>query len=119
MKKITNEMITRIAEICHEANRVYCESIGDSSQVRWEIAPAWQKDCCFAGVRYFLENPNADSEEMHNNWMKDKAKDGWKYGPIKDEEKKEHPCMVPYKELPEEQRFKDKLFKGIAALFLG
>ena len=26
--------------------------------------------------------------------------DGWKYGPVKDPEKKEHPCFVPYDDLP-------------------
>jgi len=27
-----------IAKVCHEANRAYCESIGDNSQLSWEDA---------------------------------------------------------------------------------
>jgi hypothetical protein len=34
---------------------------------------------------------------------------------VKDPEKKEHPCFVPYESLPAEQQAKDHLFKGIVA----
>lgn len=37
--------------------------------------------------------------------------DGWKYGPNKDFERKEHPCLVPYNELPEIQQRKDAVFR--------
>jgi len=37
---------------------------------------------------------------------------GWKYGAVKDADKKEHPCFVPYEELPKEQQAKDHLFKA-------
>jgi hypothetical protein len=43
--------------------------------------------------------------------MKEKINNGWKYGKEKDPEKKEHPCLVPYYELPSEQKVKDHLFK--------
>ena len=45
--------------------------------------------------------------------MKQKEADGWKYGEVKDADKKEHPCMIPYEELPVEQRAKDYIFKQI------
>jgi len=45
--------------------------------------------------------------------MIDKLKDGWKHGPVKDPEKKEHPCLIPYDELPKEQQVKDHLFIGV------
>jgi hypothetical protein len=35
---------------------------------------------------------------------------GWRYGPIKDPKKKDHPCFLPYNELPETQRIKSTLF---------
>lgn len=38
---------------------------------------------------------------------------GWKYGPVKDPERKEHPCFVPYDGLPPEQRAKDYLFRAV------
>jgi len=110
--------IDKIAETCHEANRVYCESVGDFSQAYWMNSPEWQKKSAVAGVQHFLANPDVTSEQMHENWMRDKWADGWKYGAVKDVDKKEHPCMVPYDKLPKEQQFKDKLFRGIVALFI-
>lgn len=37
-------------------------------------------------------------------------KNGWFYGEIQDNEKKIHPCIKPYHELPKEQKIKDIMF---------
>lgn len=105
--------IAEIAELCHEANRAYCEALGDKSQVPWSQAPAWQKESAINGVKFHLANPNATPENSHESWMAEKAAAGWKHGPVKDAEKKEHPCFCPYGELPIEQRAKDYIFRGI------
>jgi hypothetical protein len=57
-------------------------------------------------------------DQIHTNWLRDKIKDGWKYGPVKNSEKKEHPCMVLYNELPPEQKNKDYLFRAIVRQLL-
>lgn len=101
-----------IAELCHEVNRAYCLGIGDSSQPTWADAPDWQKESAINGVMFHLENETTP-KQSHENWMKEKEADGWIYGEVKDPEKKEHPCMVPYYELPLEQRTKDYLFKAV------
>jgi hypothetical protein len=49
--------------------------------------------------------------------MKQKLEEGWKYGEIKDVEKKEHPCMVPYEELDLNQKAKDSLFIAVVRSF--
>jgi len=98
------------AEASHEANRKYCQSIGDDSQPAWKDAPQWQRDSAISGVKAIRDNPNTTPEQSHEGWLKVKVADGWKYGPVKDPAKKEHPCMVPYSELPEEQRKKDEIF---------
>ena len=103
----------QVAAICHEANRRYCTSIGDDSQPEWEEAPDWQKDSAVAGVEFVLDNPDAPPSASHESWLAVKEADGWKYGEVKDPEKKEHPCYVPYEQLPEEQKAKDHLFKAI------
>ena len=33
--------------------------------------------------------------------------------PVKDADKKEHPCLVPYEQLPTEQKVKDAIFRVI------
>ena len=103
----------QIAQVCHEANREYCRLIGDYSQEHWDQAQEWQRDSAIKGVEYALANPNAPASTQHEAWFNDKKTDGWIYGPVKDATKKEHPCMVPYSELPLEQRLKDSLFKGV------
>jgi len=108
--------IEAIAKLCHEVNRAYCMSIGDNSQPSWEDAPDWLKKSEINGVKFHLENERTP-EQSHENWMREKLADGWKYGPVKDPEKKEHPCLVPYEQLPVEQRTKDYLFKSIVDSF--
>lgn len=103
----------RIAALAHEVNRAYCESIGDDSQVPWADAPKWQKDSATNGVMFMVNNPDATPEDSHNAWLEEKYHQGWKFGPEKDEEKKEHPCFRPYDALPLEQRVKDALFQGV------
>lgn len=109
----------KIAKICHEANRAYCETLGDYSQPRWEDAPAWQQESAMAGVEFRLANPAATPESMHESWAQQKLADGWRFGPVKDPEKKEHPCLVPYNELPPAQQAKDHLFSAVVDALRG
>lgn len=102
-----------IAIICHEANKAWCELFNDNSQKHWEEAEQWQRDSAIEGVNFRLQNPNASDDARHNAWMEGKLKDGWVYGEVKDAEKKTHPCIVPFNELPEFQQKKDKLFCAI------
>lgn len=100
-----------IAQIAHEINKAYCESIGDNSQPSWENAPEWQKSSAINGVQFHLDNPDSPPSASHESWLKQKTEEGWRYGPIKDVETKEHPCFVSYDDLPTEQKSKDYLFK--------
>src|ERR1700682_1131374 len=106
-----------VAKICHEANRALCESQGEFSQELWHMLPDWQKQSAIFGVKFHLSQnvrpvpPSAS----HESWLRQKEVDGWKYGPVKDLEKKEHPCFVPYHELPPAQQAKDYLFGAIVA----
>lgn len=104
---------TDIAQVAHEINKAFCESIGDRSQPSWAEAPDWQKSSAINGVKFHLDNPEALPSASHENWLKQKEEEGWKYGPIKNPETKEHPCFVPYDQLPVEQRSKDYLFKQV------
>ena len=107
--------IGHVAMMCHEANRNLCIALGDFSQQPWEDAPQWQKDSAFNGVVFNLANPDAPASASHDSWLEEKRATGWTYGPVKDAEKKEHPCFVPYEALPAEQQAKDHLFKAIVA----
>ena len=110
--------VQTIAEICHEANRVYCRSLGDDSQPRWEYALTWQRESAIKGVQAILEGRVKTARESHDSWLQEKSLDGWSYGPVKDVAARTHPCFLPYDELPADQRRKDDLLRGIVGAFL-
>ena len=105
--------VRQIAQVVHEANRAYCQTIGDESQVAWADAPEWQRESAIKGVDGILSGAITRPEESHESWLAEKQRTGWTYGPVKDAEKKEHPCFVPYAELPAEQQAKDAIFFAI------
>jgi hypothetical protein len=102
-----------IARICHEANRAYCVTLGDTSQPPWDVAPAWQKESAIAGVEAILSGECTSPAVSHARWYARKQGEGWVYGRTKDVDLKTHPCMVPYEELPVDQQRKDLLFIAI------
>ncbi|HEC66441.1 MAG TPA: hypothetical protein ENI23_14235 [bacterium] len=109
--------IEELARIIHEVNRLYCMSHMDMSQLPWSRAPEWQKESMIAGVILHLEDEDITAEKSHESWMARKVNEGWVYGEIKDVEKKTHPDLVPFDQLPEEERFKDTIVKTIMDLF--
>lgn len=110
MSTMTHEQVARV---CHEVNRAYCQALGDLSQPAWSDAPQWQKDSALLGVKLHAENTFASAAASHESWMAQKVADGWVYGPVKDPEAKQHPCIVPFDELPREQQAKDWIFRSI------
>jgi hypothetical protein len=57
----------------------------------------------------------------HDIWAKQRMREGWKYGPVRDDVRKSHPCLVPYDQLPESEKEYDRLtametLKAIIAL---
>ena len=115
------EDIERAARIAHEVNRAYCHALGDTSHLPWDAAPEWQRESAMNGVKHILANPDTTPEQSHKSWLKEKVLGGWVYGEVKDLEALTHPCMVPYDQLPLEQRVKDHLFGAAvrSALFKG
>ncbi len=48
------------------------------------------------------------AEHLHDIWAERRMAEGWRYGLRRDDEKKEHPCLVPYSELPESEKEYDR-----------
>ena len=103
--------VVACARAAHEANRIYCMLHGDTSHKPWHQAPDWAQQSAVAGVACVIAGKTP--EQLHESWLAEKRRTGWRYGPIKDAHAKEHPCMVPYAELPDAQRNKDALYVGV------
>ena len=48
------------------------------------------------------------AKNAHENWAKQRMREGWRYGTKRDDAKKEHPCLVPYEQLPESEKEYDR-----------
>ena len=44
------------------------------------------------------------SKNVHEVWAETRILQGWTYGEQRNDELKIHPCLVPYEELPEEEK---------------
>lgn len=44
----------------------------------------------------------------HEVWAQNRLDDGWVWGPLRDDEKMCHPCLVPYDQLPEREKDYDR-----------
>jgi RyR domain len=110
--------IDRIAQVCHEVNRAYCQALGDNSQPAWADAPAWQHESARMGVDLHLSG-DFGPEASHISWMKQKVDEGWVYGPEKNPELKTHHCIVPFDQLPREQQAKDFIFRAVVHALRG
>ena len=61
------------------------------------------------------------AENSHDLWALQRIKDGWTWGPNRDDAAKKHPCLVPYARLPESEKDYDRvmslgIFKSILSL---
>ena len=50
----------------------------------------------------------AMAKNVHEEWAETRIKQGWKYGEQRNDELKTHPCLVPYENLPEEEKEYDR-----------
>lgn len=48
------------------------------------------------------------AKNVHEVFVQNRIKEGWKYGPVRDDIKKENPTMVPYEDLPESEKDYDR-----------
>lgn len=48
------------------------------------------------------------SRNAHEVWARERMAQGWRYGHDRNDSRKEHPCLVPYEELPESEKVFDR-----------
>jgi len=109
-RKFTDE---EIAMVCHESLNAYCKAKGDPTYKPWNELDEKTIQITVSGVTDIRKDPTITAKQHFENWKNKKIKQGWIYGKIKDRDKKEHPNIIDYEKLPEDQRTKDILFINI------
>lgn len=49
------------------------------------------------------------AENAHDLWALQRLGDGWTYGPQRDDGMKQHPSLIPYDQLPEDEKEYDRV----------
>jgi len=101
-----------IAKVAYEVDRAYRSALGEKDIPEWDKAPSEMKKKMMEGVA-FRKGNQTPPNEIHNNWILFMTDKGWKYGETYNEEEKTHPNMIPFSDLPEEQKAKDHIFGAI------
>jgi hypothetical protein len=104
--------LEQIAQVCHEATAGYQRAAYEKyPHLPWLQVTYETRECTIQGVQNVLDGLTA--QECHEAWIVQRKGMGWRYGRIKDEFAKRHPCMVPYNKLPVHQRRKNEIFAAV------
>lgn len=55
-----------------------------------------------------LELAEAMARNVHEVWARTRIEQGWTYGSTRNDQLKQHPCLIPYDELPESEKEYDR-----------
>ena len=55
-----------------------------------------------------LELTELLARNAHEIWAQQRLAEGWKYGPLRNDAVREHPCLVLYDDLPESEKEYDR-----------
>lgn len=58
--------------------------------------------------REILELTEQLAKNAHEVWAKERIAQGWRVGRERNDSRKEHPCLIPYEELPESEKVYDR-----------
>ncbi len=48
------------------------------------------------------------AKNVHEVWAQNRMEQGWTYGVERSDSLKQHPCLIPYDELPDEEKAYDR-----------
>ena len=55
-----------------------------------------------------LELTEVLARHVHETWVRMRLDEGWTPGPRRDDDRREHPCLIPYAELPDIEKEIDR-----------
>ena len=48
------------------------------------------------------------AKNVHEVWAQNRINQGWSFGEVRNDELKQHPCLIPYEDLSEEEKLYDR-----------
>jgi len=105
------------ARAAHEVNRSWNNMIGSHLDPSWELLPEEAKQTARNAVIGIVVN-DFNAEATHAGWLSEKKSQGWTLGDVKDVEKKTHPCLLSWANLPLEFQVKDELWVDTVRSFV-
>lgn len=99
----------RLDEAVREDNRRFADDLQeklrliDAMLVPQPLPPAAEPEFTFTSAELEML-----AEHEHRRWMDSKQRDGWRYGPVRDNDKKIHDQLKPYAELDVVNKDKDR-----------
>lgn len=109
-RSLNEKKVEKIARLVHRAGMAIPDAFGEARPKAWEATTEESREITRQGVRLVMRNPSVTPELIHKAWMSLRQENGWSYGETKDQEKKTHPYMVEFANLPERQRLRDCVF---------
>lgn len=113
-------MITliEIAQVAHAANAALSQATGDDSHTTWDRLPPEVQEHFLRGVLLVWRTPGITAQDIHDFWMEEHIRLGWRLGPVKDRELKTHPSLIPFDQLDAIEQAKDRLFIAIVSALI-
>lgn len=102
-----------IARLAVNTNASYSAALGENVQ-HWDETSPEIRASIVRGILFALRY-NPTPEQNHQNFLDDRLKEGWTYGPEKNVELKQHPDLIPFEHLPAEQKAKNHIFLSLVS----
>ncbi len=58
--------------------------------------------------REILDLTEILARNTHDSWAQERMEEGWTYGPERNDKSMQHPCLVPYEDLPDSEKMYDR-----------
>lgn len=105
-------IIEIMAATIHNCIWTWSRLNGEHSMLNWQMTG--DRMHIINEVKDYLEKKankkKYTAKQWHTEWYESSLKDGWDYAPIANANKKLHPYMVPYDELPAYAKMKSIIF---------
>ena len=95
-------------ESLKESNRRFADGIGEKLRAAGCVVRPASGDSAEVPFQFTDQEIEVLARIEHDRWAADLERDGWRSGPAKDPVAKQHPLLVSWEELSEDDRDKDR-----------